>query len=222
MGASYGHAIKAEIDYNTNTIMIIVREDLAELADLDITDRFRVITDYYSPGGPSWDETSENQPGSNMVSDPEGDVGYDFIDILEGKIEYRSPSWSLAYNVIFNNSSNLALFRQYRDEILLSTTKGEIYKTALYAFSNQALHVLISNPNFIYKAKALIEPNYGAVSDVLDGYKGVISNTKEIASFLDAYAKESPLILKIFSHIVRWDMLRKQQQGDLFFGFRLK
>jgi hypothetical protein len=139
-GSSYGHPIKAEIDYNTNSIMMIVREDLAELADLDITDRFRFITDYYSPGGPNWDETSENQPGSNIVSDPEGDVGYDFIDILEGKIEYRTPSWSMAYNIIFDNSSNLALFRQYRDEILLSTTKGVISSLTSSAQQSQ-VHV---------------------------------------------------------------------------------
>jgi hypothetical protein len=86
-----GHPIRAEIDSNTDTIKMIVREDFAELADLDITDRFRFTAYYQSPTGFISDNTSENLPGSNMVSDPEGDVGYDFIDILEGKIEYRSP-----------------------------------------------------------------------------------------------------------------------------------
>ena len=176
---------------------------------------------YKTPTGLILEETPENLPGSNMVSDPEGDVGYDFIDILEGKIEYRPPIWGMAYNIIFDNSSNLALFRQYRDKILLSTTKGVMYKTVLYTFSNQALQVLLRNPKFMYQAKALIEPNYGAVVDVLDGNKGIINNTDEIVSFLDAYAQKSPLILKILAYIVKWDMQRKQKRSEMFFGFKL-
>jgi hypothetical protein len=74
----------------------------------------------------------------------------------------------------------------------------------------------------MYQAKVLIEPNGDAVLDVLDGYKGIIYNTDEIVAFLYAYAKKSPPILKILAYIVRWDMLRKQRRGDLFFGFRLK
>ena len=78
--------IKAEIDYNTNTIVMRAREDFAELADLDITDRFRFKASYYSPTGPVWDETPENLSGSNKVSDDMDDVVYDFIDIIEGEI----------------------------------------------------------------------------------------------------------------------------------------
>jgi hypothetical protein len=135
---------------------------------------------------------------------------------------YYKPDWEIVYNTLFDSPSDLELFRQYRDEILSNTTKGVIYKTLLYAFSKQALQVLLSNPKLIYQAKALMEPNGDAVLDVLDGYKGIIYNTDEIVDFLDAYAKKSTLILKIFAYIVRWDMLRKQKRGDLFFGFRLK
>ena len=84
-----GHHIRAEIDTSANTIKMIVREDFAELADFDITDRFRFTAFYQSPTGMVLEETPENLPGSNMVSDPDGDVIYDYIDILEGKIEYR-------------------------------------------------------------------------------------------------------------------------------------
>ena len=83
---------------------MIVREDFAELADLDITDRFRFTAYYQSPTGFTPDNTSENLPGTNTVTDPEGDVVYDFIDILEGKIEYR-PIWPAAYSGILNSSS---------------------------------------------------------------------------------------------------------------------
>jgi hypothetical protein len=139
----------------------------------------------------------------------------------EGKCK-TFGDWETVYNTLFDSPSYLELFRQYRDEILSNTTRGVIYKTLLYTLSKQALHVLLSNPNFIYQAKALIEPNYGAVLDVLDGYKGVVNNTGEIAAFLAAYAKKSPPILKILAYIVKWDMLRKQRQGKLFHGFRLK
>lgn len=98
----YGHPIRAKIDPINDTIKMIVREDFAELVGLDITDRFRFTAYYLSPTGLVLEETSENQPGSNMVSDPEGDVGYDYIDILEGKIEYRGASqeefpWAIFY-----------------------------------------------------------------------------------------------------------------------------
>jgi hypothetical protein len=216
-----GHPIRAEIDTNANTIKMIVREDFAELADLDITDRFRFTAYYQSPTGFTPDNTSENLPGSNMVSDPEGDVVYDFIDILEGKIEYR-PIWGSAYKTLFDNSSDLELFRQYRDERLTSTADGRKYNTLLYRFSRQALQVFLRNPELMAQAKSLIEANRGAVMDVRNGDEGVIYNTAEIADFLDAYARKSPPGLKILAHLVRWDMLRKQRQGQLFHGFRLR
>jgi hypothetical protein len=218
---TYGHPIRAEIDTSANTIKMIVREDFAELADLDITDRFRFTAFYKTPTGLILEETPENQPGSNMVSDPEGDVEYDFIDILEGKIEYH-PAWGSAYNTLFNNASDLSLFRQYRDERLSRTTSGEKYKTLLYRFSKQALQVLLRNPELMAQAKALVEANRDAVMDACNGNEGIIYNTAEIADFLDAYARKSPPGLKILAHLVRWDMLRKQRQGHLFHGFRLK
>ena len=88
-GASKARSIKAEIDYNMNTLAMIVREDYPELNDLDITDRFRFRTRYYSTGGPVEDETIENSAGSNSILDSINDVEFDFIDIIEGKIEYR-------------------------------------------------------------------------------------------------------------------------------------
>ena len=218
---TYGHPIRAEIDTNANTIKMIVREDFAELADLDITDRFRFTAFYQSPTGFTPDNTSENMPGSNMVSDPEGDVPYNFIDILEGKIEYR-PAWGTAYKNIFDNSSDLTLFRQYRDEHLSRTVSGEKYKTLLYRFSKQALQVFLRNPELMSRAKALVEANRGAVLDVRNGDEGIIYNTGEIAGFLDAFARKSPPGLKILTYLVKWDMLRKQRQGQLFHGFRLK
>jgi hypothetical protein len=135
---------------------------------------------------------------------------------------YYKVAWETVYNTLFDSPSDLELLRQYRDEILSNTTKGVIYKTLLYNSSEEALEVMLNNPELMSQAKALIKYNTDAVLDVLDGYEGIIYNTDEIVAFLDAYAKKSPQILKILAYIVKWDMLRKQRQGKLFHGFRLK
>jgi hypothetical protein len=135
---------------------------------------------------------------------------------------YYNEVWETVYNELFDSPSDLELLRQYRDEILSNTTKGVIFKTLLYKFSKQALQVLLSNSDLMSQAKILIESNRDAVLDVLDADEGIIYNTNGIVAFLDAYAKKSPPILKILAYIVRWDMLRKQRQGKLFHGFRLK
>jgi protein-tyrosine phosphatase len=135
---------------------------------------------------------------------------------------FRPNDWQTAYEILFDNPSDLELLRQYRDEILANTTRGVIYKTLLYKFSKQALEVMLSNPELMLQAKDLIDAKTYAVLDVLDGYEGIIYNTDEIVSFLDTYAQKSPPILKILAYIVKWDMLRKQRREELFFGFRLK
>jgi choice-of-anchor C domain-containing protein len=130
--------------------------------------------------------------------------------------------WKSAYDSLLESQSDLEVLRNYHDQYLTQTAKGEFYTTLLYNNSGKALAVLLDNPQLMLEANALIQTNIDAVSDVLDGYEGVIYNTHEIAAFLDAYAKKSPPILKILAYIVRWDMLRKQKRGKLFLGFRLK
>jgi|LGVE01.1.fsa_nt_gb hypothetical protein len=132
------------------------------------------------------------------------------------------PVWQTAYNTLLDSPSDLELLRQYRDEILSKTTKGKMYKNLLYMNSEEALEGIFDNPALMLKAKWLIEVNKDAVSEVLSGNKGVIYNTNEIISFLDAYAKESPPVLKTLANMVKREMLRKQRQGKLFLGFELK
>ena len=143
-------------------------------------------------------------------------------DSMPMGIALAEPVWGAAYDVIFDNSSDLELFRQYRDEFLSNRTRGVTYKTLLYMFSEQALEVLLNNPELMTQAKVLIEANRDAVLDVLYGCEGIIYSTDQIAAFLNAYAQKSPPILKIMVYIIRWDMLQKQRRGVLFFGFRLK
>ena len=97
-----------------------------------------------------------------------------------------------------------------------------MYTALIYLCSEEALEVLINNPELMLEAKYLIDANKDAVSEALIGNEGVIYNTDEIVSFLDAYAKKSPPDLKIFANVIKGRMLRKQQQGKLFLGFRVE
>ena len=143
----------------------------------------------------------------------------------ETKIDYITVStegWEGAYDTLFRHPSDLTLLRQYRDESLNKTKKGRLYTRLLYKRSKQALQVLLRNPELMKEAKHLIEANKGAVSGVLNGNEGVIYNTDEIVSFLKAYAKKSPPVLKLLAITVEKEMLRQQRQGGKFLGFRLK
>ena len=130
--------------------------------------------------------------------------------------------WKNAYNTLFDNSDNLALFRQYRDAFLTKTAKGKLYTTLLYNSSEEALEVLLNNPELMLEAKELIEADKDAVSEVLNGNEGAIYNTDEIISFMAAYAQKSPPALKGLTRMVIREMLKKRKQGKLFLGFRLQ
>jgi hypothetical protein len=143
----------------------------------------------------------------------------------ETKIDYITVStegWEGAYDSLFRHPSDLTLLRQYRDEFLIKTIKGKLYTKLLYNRSEEALQVLLQNPELMMEAKHLIEANKDAVSDVLHGNEGVIYNTDEIVSFLKAYARKSPPGLKLLAITVEKEMLRQQRQGEKFLGFRLK
>jgi len=149
----------------------------------------------------------------------------DFENVIYHLIQISTkitPAWTPAYNTLFDSPSDLKHLRQYRDKILSKTTKGKMYKSLLYKNSGKALELLLSNPELMLQAKYLININKDAVSEVIGGSKGVIYNTNEIISFLDAYAEKSPPDLKVLAYMVKREMLTKQRQDKLFLGFKLK
>lgn len=114
-GSSYlfAHNIEAEIDHDTKSIIMIAKQSWEEFADFDINDRFCCKTYYYSPSGSVQDITSDNPPGSNIVSDPEGDVSYSFVDITGGKVQLPDtiqPSVSLTNHVISHTADYSVTF----------------------------------------------------------------------------------------------------------------
>ena len=127
-----------------------------------------------------------------------------------------------AYPALLDAPSDLKMMRQYRDEVLIKTGRGRLYKGLLYRNSENALAVLKTNPELMARASALIQINKGAISDVLAGREGVIYNTDEIVAFLGDYAQESPPGVKVFAKMVSAAIMKKKKQGKLFLGFRLE
>jgi PKD repeat protein len=185
------------------------------------------ITDWawdFGDGGTSTEQnpthtynTPDTYTVSLTVTDPGGsdtETKIDYITVSEG--------WEGAYDTLFRHPSDLTLLRQYRDEFLSKTAKGKLYTRLLYNRSEKALQVLLQNPELLMEAKHLIEANKGAVSEVIGGEEGVIYNTDEIISFLDAYASEASPALKALANMIRWKMVTSEKQGEPFLGFRLK
>jgi len=130
-------------------------------------------------------------------------------------------SWQGAYSELFDDQSDLDLLRQYRDNFLIRKESGRLYTKLLYRSSEEALEVLLTNPKLMLRAEKLIEANKDAVAEVVSGNRGVIYNTDEIVSFLDAYARKSSAPLKLLAITVKREMLEKQEQGEPFLGLEL-
>jgi hypothetical protein len=88
--------------------------------------------------------------------------------------------------------------------------------------TEEALKVLLKNPEAALEAKELIEANKDSIQEVLKGRKGVIYNTDKITFFLDGYTEKSPASLKILVSEVKKEMIKSQEQGEPFLGFWLE
>jgi len=123
---------------------------------------------------------------------------------------------------LFDDSSDLALLRQYRDDFLTRTYQGRFYTGLLYKNSKEALKVLLDNPELMIEARHLINVNKDAVLDLMESNEGVIHNTDEILSFLKTFARKSPPALRFVANLIRLEMRIRQKWGKPFLGFRLE
>ncbi|NIQ39262.1 MAG: hypothetical protein GTN81_11805 [Proteobacteria bacterium] len=130
--------------------------------------------------------------------------------------------WETAYVDLFESQSDLDILREYRDEFLMKTRKGRLYTRLLYKYSEEALEVLLANPELMPEAAHLITENPEAVSDVLAGHEGVIHNSREISSFLKAFTQRSPRALRFWTNIIRWEIRMERRWGRPFLGFMLE
>jgi len=88
--------------------------------------------------------------------------------------------------------------------------------------TEEALEVLLKNPEAVLEAKELIEANKDSIREVLKGRKGVIYNTDKIIPFLDKYAEKSPASLRMLVSQVKKEMIKRQEQDEPFLGFWLE
>jgi outer membrane protein assembly factor BamB len=131
-------------------------------------------------------------------------------------------TWQTAHDRLFKRPDDLFTMRQYRDVILAKSRIGKIYTKMLYRNSEKAMKVLMDNPELMREARGLIEANKDAIREVLKGNEGIVDNTDNILSFLDAYAKKSPPGLKFLIAVVKWDIRNKQRMSKPFLRLRLR
>lgn len=129
-------------------------------------------------------------------------------------------SWAAAYQAMFSDLTLVETLRQFRDQVLAKSDRGRFFKELLYSASEEALAILQQNPHLMKRAGELVEENRAAVEAVLEGREGVIRNSDEVLSFLDAYSQESPAPLRLLASSVSRDIIEKRESGELFFGFR--
>jgi hypothetical protein len=128
--------------------------------------------------------------------------------------------WFAAYSSMAS-SEDLALLRQYRDEVLSNDPRGKVYKDQLYDNSDAALTVLMDNPELLAQARNLINANMGAVVQVLQGHEGTVYDPEEVLAFLQSFEEQSPPQLKALINVVQKEMRHSQRQNETFLGFRL-
>ena len=204
-------------NFNGKTITGIGRLKMGQV-------QYRALTVYLTPSSSFVDDYNAlNQSCQDLFgTDDICEQVDNALLAVEMNMNLTCRGWGAAYDTLFATPSDLDLFRRYRDQFLAKTRRGRLYTKLLYKHSEDALGVLLANPDLMFEAVYLISANRDAVSEVLNGYEGVIYDTDEIVSFLNAYAKKSPMALKILAYVVKWKMLIKRRRGETFLGFELR
>ncbi len=130
-------------------------------------------------------------------------------------------SWFSVYNRLAMGPSELMLVRKFRDTVLPSAENGKLYIRMLYENSDEALQVLLENPELVQAMSNLMKANMGAVEQAVQGNDAVISDTEETINFLDAFARKAPESLRKLIYMVKADLIEKQRKGEQFFGFQV-
>jgi hypothetical protein len=133
----------------------------------------------------------------------------------------ETSRWFSAYSALNLQSQDVAALRRYRDQVLGTSWTGRLLTACLYADAKESLRVLTGDAALMAAARRFLDQYKTSVGDVLAGRPASVANVQELAAFLGRFADRSPLRLKLLAEWVRFDLLRKQQRGEDFFGFRL-
>jgi hypothetical protein len=190
------------ISFGTKSCSCLTRPDTYFLAD--VQGKFNVDAFLHGPGG--WVKRSvpvEVTADTPTPSPPD--------PTYEG--------WTIGYTQLFDTSSDIDLFRQYRDEFLAGNKRGKLYTDLLYENSEQALQVLMDNPELMERAKVLLQANQAGIFEVLQGKQAIVNDPDDIVAFLGDFGRKSPPTLKVLAKMVKREMLQKFRQGRPFIGF---
>jgi len=135
-------------------------------------------------------------------------------------IKIGAPGWLSAYAAMSLTDEHLAVMREFRDRRLAKSPEGRLFTEILYRRSDEVLRVLMENPELLSSARAILAANRLEISRSFRE-EAVLKNADEVVAFLDAFAERSPLSLKILAWMVRDELIRKKNQGETLFGFRL-
>jgi hypothetical protein len=188
---------------------------------LQVIEKFSPLTDiqYMDSGTLTATVPAGYRPGTYNLHVTNPDGGY---AVLRNAFSVVEEGWDMAYQTLLDDSSDLGLLRQYRDQFLTKSIKGKLYTTLLYQSSEEALKVLLHHPALMRRANKLIRANKRAVENVLNGSEGVIRSTNAVLSFLKAYGRKSPPALRFLTKEVIREMRKQQRRGRPFLGFKLK
>lgn len=132
------------------------------------------------------------------------------------------PDWGDAYDMLFDDPQDLTFLRIYRDQVLSQSQKGALYTWFLYESSEEALQLLLDNPDLMEELQYLLDVHRDAMIAVLNGEEGVIYDSAQISFFLDNLIERSSGDPRLLAFLVKQQLQTSQKKGELFFGFTLR
>ena len=120
------------------------------------------------------------------------------------------------------NPVQVALLRNYRDSYLKNNEKGRRYTKKLYENSDEALAVLMKNPELIAEARKLLQENMTAIEQIMAGGQPDLENVDEIIDYLNDFEGKAPKGLRELAQMIRTDLIEQREKDEPFLGFKLK
>jgi hypothetical protein len=132
-----------------------------------------------------------------------------------------TPTWNAAYQLSVGSSENLALLREYRDQVLSRHPTGKYQIDCLYSHSKELLKILASNPKIILQAQQIIETNLPEIQKAVTHQGAVLQDPNDIFNFLGSLASCGSLRTKIWLNGLKGELKRCQKTGQKFYGFKV-
>lgn len=138
----------------------------------------------------------------------------------------EEPTWEYVYQFSLVSPDNLALLREYRDQVLRRYPNGNEQIKRLYSQSHELMRVLISNPRLIIQARQLIEKNLPEIQKVVNHQEAVLQDQEAVYAFLDSLASASGsgsyIRMRVWLNGLKRELRLCQRTGGKFYGLRVR